>query len=397
VACDRKRYIYVALLLAGLMATLFVGFLLLTGLPDGENWRVVRESYPTISPDGPSYVTVTDYFRGEDVHLNKLRISRPIVPLLALPLSYFMSTELSFLIVNSVLFVLLVGVFFDLADQLLDSPKQAFYAAILLVFAFPVYYRGINVTVDLASWLFFVVTARVALELERRDGLTAAGAGVLAALCALGTLITELVLASFLLVLFYYLLRRRTGLPLRRLLADLLIVCASFAAVFLVLQLMIYLIFDYGFFDKAERQLRWFANNPLDLGPAGFVHVLVGAFLASLFLVPVGLLEVARSIRNRELLLAMLTSALLTLAVVYTNSIRFVFVLFPVVFPIAVLGIVRLAEMGRVAFRFGRRGALATEAALLFAACAFSLLTYAGFLHYGTTKEMARQLLPFLL
>ena len=80
----------------------------MTGFPPGA-----------ISPDGASYMTVTDYFRGEEVILSTWRVSRPIVPLLALPLSYIMSTELSFLLVNSVLFVLLVGVFFKLAEHLL--------------------------------------------------------------------------------------------------------------------------------------------------------------------------------------------------------------------------------------------------------------------------------------
>ncbi len=190
---------------------------------------------------------------------------------------------------------------------------------------------------------------------------------------------------------------RRRERPLGRLLGDSLIICASFAAVILVWQLIIYLVFDYSFFDTARKQLRWFANNPLNSGPAGFVRVLVGAFLASLLLVPVGLLDIRRSMQNRELLLAMLISGLLTLAAVYTNSIRFVFVLFPVVFPIAVLGVVRLAKTGRSALRFGSLGALITEVVLLSVVCAFSLLTYAGFLRYGSTIEMARRFLQFLV
>ena len=87
----------------------------------------------------------------------------------------------------------------------------------------------------------------------------------------------------------------------------------------------------------------------------------------------------------------------MTLAAVYTNSIRFVFVLFPVVFPVAVLGIARLAQAGRSMFRFGSLGALITEVLLLSAVCAFNLVTYAGFLRYGSTIEMARQFIPFLL
>ncbi len=174
-------------------------------------------------------------------------------------------------------------------------------------------------------------------------------------------------------------------------------ICVSFAVVIVVLQLTIYLIFDSSVFDKAQRQMIWFANNPLNLGPVGFVRVLVGAFLVSLLLVPLGMLDIRRSLQNRELLVAMLVSALLTLAAVYTNSIRFVFVLFPVIFPVAVLGIARLAQTGRSMFRFGRLGALITEVLLLSAVCAFNLLTYASFLRYGSTIEMARQFIPFLL
>jgi hypothetical protein len=391
-----RAYFVAAVILAVLVAALFLGFLLSRGIPEGASADVVKEQYPAISPDGPSYVTVTDHFRGEDVVLDKWRISRPVVPLLALPLSYVISTELSFLLVNSVLFVILVGAFYELAERLLVRPKRAFYAAILLIFAFPVYYRGINVTVDMASWLIFVVTALALLELERRDTVTVATFSVLAVLCAFGTLVTELVFASFLLVVCFYVIKCWTRLPRRRMLGHLLIICASFAAVILVLQLIVYLVFDYSFLDKTQRQLAWFANNPLNLGLAGFVRVLVGAFLASLLLVPAGLLDVRRSIEHRGLLLAMLVSALLTLAAVYTNSIRFVFVLFPVVFPIAVLGIVRLGRLAGSTLRFGRAGELSTELTLLTGVCAFSLLTYAAFLRYGSTIEMARRLLPFL-
>jgi hypothetical protein len=380
------------------MAILLVDFLVVTGLPPkGSTWQEVVESYPTISPDGPGYVNITDYLRGEDVDLNPLRASRPILPLLALPLSYFMSTELSFLVVNALLFVFLVVVFFDLSGHLLNSSKQAFYATVLLIFAFPVYYRGINVTVDLASWLIFVVTARILLELEHRRAIRVAAFSALAALTALGTLVTELVTTSFMLVLCFYLIKRWRERPLGRLLGDALLIGGSFAAVILMLQITIYLVSDYGFFEHFQKQVQWFAAHPLNSGPAGFVRVLVGAFLVSLLLVPMGVLDFRRSMRNRELVLAMLAGALPTLAAVYTNSIRFVFVLFPVIFPLAVLGLVRLAETGRSVFRFSRRGTLVIEVVFLSVVCAFNILTYFGVLRYGSTTEMARQLLPFLL
>jgi hypothetical protein len=379
------------------MAALFVGFLVWSGLPVGVSSRVVRESYPAISPDGPGYVTVTDFFRGEDVVLDRSRVSRPLVPLLALPLSYVVPTELSYIVVNAALFLLLVGAFFGLAEHLLGTAQHGFYATVLLIFSFPVYYRGINVTVDLASWLIFVVMARVLVELERRGAVRLSTFTVLSALCGLATLVTELVFSSFLLVLSFYLIRRRRQCRPLRLVADLGTMAAAAGAVVLLLQATIYLVFDYGFFEQLQRQVVWFSENPLNLGLAGFVRVLVGAFLVSLLLVPVGLLDLRQSMQDRELAAAMLVAALLTLLAVYTHSIRFVFVLFPVVFPIAVLGVVRLAGIGGAVFGLGRRGTLAIEVALLSGVCAINVATYAGVLRYGSTIEMARRLLPFLL
>jgi hypothetical protein len=379
------------------MAALFVGFLVWSGLPVGVSSRVVRESYPAISPDGPGYVTVTDFFRGEDVVLDRSRVSRPLVPLLALPLSYVVPTELSYIVVNAALFLLLVGAFFGLAEHLLGTAQHGFYATVLLIFSFPVYYRGINVTVDLASWLIFVVMARVLVELERRGAVRLSTFTVLSALCGLATLVTELVFSSFLLVLSFYLIRRRRQCRPLRLVADSGTMAAAAGAVVLLLQATIYLVFDYGFFEQLQRQVVWFSENPLNLGLAGFVRVLVGAFLVSLLLVPVGLLDLRQSMQDRELAAAMLVAALLTLLAVYTHSIRFVFVLFPVVFPIAVLGVVRLAGIGGAVFGLGRRGTLAIEVALLSGVCAINVATYAGVLRYGSTIEMARRLLPFLL
>jgi hypothetical protein len=48
-------------------------------------------------------------------------------------------------------------------------------------------------------------------------------------------------------------------------------------------------------------------------------------------------------------------------------------------------------------FGLGRRGTLAIEVALLSGVCAINVATYAGVLRYGSTIEMARRLLPFLL
>ena len=91
-----RLYLSMSIIFAILAAGTFVIFLILLEFPEG-----------TISPDGPGYVSVTEYFKGEDVELFKRRVSRPIIPILALPFSFFLDTQLSFIVVNAILFVFL--------------------------------------------------------------------------------------------------------------------------------------------------------------------------------------------------------------------------------------------------------------------------------------------------
>ena len=119
-----RLYLSVSIIFAVLLAGIFITFLILSGFPDG-----------TISPDGHGYVSVTEYFKGQEVELSKFRVSRPIVPILALPFSWFLDTQLSFIIVNAILFVLLVSVFYFIAKELLGEPLYALYANLLLIFA----------------------------------------------------------------------------------------------------------------------------------------------------------------------------------------------------------------------------------------------------------------------
>ena len=277
------------------------------------------------------------------------------------------------------------------------EPLHAFYANLLLIFAFPVYYRGINVTVDLASWLIFVCTTYMILYCKKKGLVKIRAFSIMAVLCAIGTLVTELVLASFLLLFFQYFFEYFKKKPITKIFQDLIIIGLFFAIPFMILQLLIYLIFDYSIFDKASKQMDWFANNPINLGILGLIRILVGTFSISLLFLPFGILEFWKNKRYIKLHLAMLVSIMLTLLAVYTNSIRFAFVLFPLVFTFNIRGILFIISKLQFVFPASQKRLDVVKLAAVVAVCAFNIVLYFGFLQYGSTTAIAKHLLRFLL
>lgn len=381
-----RLYLSMSITLAILMAGIFITFLILSGFPKG-----------TISPDDHGYVSVTEYFKGNHVELSKFRVSRPIIPFLALPFSWFLDTPLSFIVVNAILFVLLVGLFYFVAKELLGESLYAFYANLLLIFAFPVYYRGINVTVDLASWLIFVCTSYIIIYCKKKGLVTIRTFSTMAVFCALGTLVTELVLASFLLVFFQYFFENFKRESLMKIFRGLTIIGFSFTIPFIILQLLIYLIFDYSIFDKASKELYLIVNSPLNLGFMGLFRILIGTFSISLLFLPMGILEYWQNKRYVKLHLAMFVSIILTLFIVYINSIRFAFVLFPLVFTFNIRGILFMISKLQFVFSGSHKLLQVERFTLVIIVCAFNIFLYFVFLRYGSTTEIAKHLLSFML
>ena len=381
-----RGYFRLALGLAVLVSGLFVTFLILGDFPAN-----------TISPDAGGYISVTEYFKGDDVTLSKSRISRPIVPILALPLSYMLDTPVSFIIINAILFVLLVATFYVLSKNLLGESQGAFYSALLLIFAYPVYYRGINVTVDLASWLVFVSTACFVLHFKKKDALTVRVSSLMAIACAVGTLVTELVLASFLLIFVHHFFDNFRKQSAKSLIKDLFTIGVCFSIPVILFQLAIASSFDYSILDNAQAKMGWVADNPLSLGPVGLLRSFMGAFIVSLFFLPFGVLEFRKHHRLATFHLAMLISTLITLLAIYVATIRFSFVLFPLIFTFNIRGIAFLVSKLKAAVSMNEHQVRLAQGTLVAAVCAFNIVLYAGFLHYGSTMEMATQFLSFLL
>jgi len=367
-----------ALALAAVAAGLFVAW----------TWNASLED-PRISPDGESYASVTRHLAGDAGPVSVLRLSRPVVPALALLWTPVIGPVPAFLVTNGVLFVALVGVFFGLARELLGSARGAFQACALLLCAFPVYYRGINVTVDMASWLFFVVVASVLLRRERDGRFTRGLAIALALACAAGTLVTELVLASLALVALEYARAHFRAKSLPALAGDLAWIGLAFGVPVLLYQLAFAHAVGFSLLENFQAKLGMAAEVPYSLGPGGLLRTLAATFSLALVLVVPGLRALRRDPRHARVLASMTIACVATLLAIYISSVRFAFVLFPVVFTLAVRGAHALAEACG-----GRRW---VETASIGAVCAFNLLLYAAFVRFDTTDALARAWVPFLV
>lgn len=379
------NYLIGALAAAALAATLFVSFLIICNFPEG-----------TISPDGKGYINITEYFMGRDVELNKFRVSRPLVPILAIPLTYIVEPKISYLVVNALLFILLTGLFYVMATLLLKDDTQALYATALLLFAFPVYYRGINVTVDMASWVLFVLVGSIVLDADNSGKLTPRTFFVLSFFCGVGTLITEMVLVSFLFILFFYAFSRLQRESWSRFFYSLFLICASFSVPVLVIQAGVYWLFDYTIFDKAIKVRELSANAPLTLGPVGFMRALVGAFSVSLFFAVFGLVEFFKKQDNVVAFSALLLAGLITFSAVWTSVTRFVFVLSPLVFTCCIRGIIVLSGMLQGVLRYNDTVKKTLHIAAVVFIIIINVLMYCVFLRFGTTLAMAKKFLLFL-
>jgi len=373
-----RRALVTALALAAAAAGAFLAFAWAADVHD-----------PRISPDGDSYVSVLRYLAGETDSVRLLRLSRPGVPALALLWSDAVDPVSAFLVTNALLFVVLVGVFFRLARELLGDPRGAFQASLLLICAFPVYYRGINVTVDLASWLIFVTTAVAILHFTRAGRFDRKVALAMSLGCAVGTLVTELVLVSLVLIALEYFFQHRTVMSFRSLLGDVTTIFLVFGVPVLLYQLAFAYAFDFSLLDNFGAKLIMARAVPYSLGPLGLLRTLVATFSASLLLVPLGLYDLRRGAPHRRLVASMTIACVATLLTVYISSVRFAFVLFPVVFPLAVRGARTLADSS---------GAGRWLASLCIGAvCGFNGLLYVALLRVDTTEELARRFVPFLI
>jgi 4-amino-4-deoxy-L-arabinose transferase-like glycosyltransferase len=143
----------VALLLVSLLQ-MFIAGLLLNNL-SMEGWSVIQ------AEDSEGYLLVARCFLGEDIQsdslpLFKYRLLSPLVPFAAALLARMIPLEYAFLLINCLLWLLSVYLFYRFSNRLLNE-KSSFYCALLYTSSLPLTIWGLPIMVDMAAFFFAIL------------------------------------------------------------------------------------------------------------------------------------------------------------------------------------------------------------------------------------------------
>lgn len=133
---------------------IFIAGLLLNNL-SMEGWSVIQ------AEDSEGYLLVARFFLGEDIQsdslpLLKYRLFSPLVPFTAALLARIIPLEYTFLLINCLLWLLSVYLFYRFSNRLLNE-RSAFYCALLYTSSLPLIIWGLPIMVDMASFCFAIL------------------------------------------------------------------------------------------------------------------------------------------------------------------------------------------------------------------------------------------------
>lgn len=262
-------------------------------------------------------------------------ILRPVVPLLAVPVSFITSYANAIAAVNTA-FILLGTLFTYLFAKKLLGAEVGFVSAIGFASAAPVLGYGTAVLTDGAGYAMLIVLFYLSVFVlpEKNSLRTASAVGVLAAIGMLTKETTSVVLIF--LILFFFANRGR--LNLRHLFV---VVVLGFAIPLAWSQVVghSYL----GFYGEGLAYAGSGYNGPL-LHPRLFA---ISAFLAFTLLLPFAFMAfftLKDAAAFKVICLILFSTGLLVLAWPTLPESRFTFLTFPAVIPLAGLGVVQAAE-----------------------------------------------------
>ncbi len=273
-----------------------------------------------------------------------LRIQRPLQILTVLLFEPLLGAEGSFIFVNALFYMISIPFFYLFSRRLLDSDRNAATATVLYQFSFCVLYWGLAILTDMLVWLMlsvsFYMLHRISTDWRRGDILT------LSAIIGIGILNKESVVAAGLIMIFMVLTRDVSGSrPRMKALADAAISLTIMAAPFVAVQLLILWQFGpgYSFFDYHLFHSTGTVRGALWYLPITFAIAFNIALLFYLF----GVREFFGSntmYSSRSYLISLLL-LLLPVAIFEQYSPRLSFLIFPLVLPVAALGMARLPRV----------------------------------------------------
>jgi 4-amino-4-deoxy-L-arabinose transferase-like glycosyltransferase len=133
---------------------MFIASLLLNNL-SMEGWSVIQ------AEDSEGYLLAARYFLGEDIQsdllpLLKYRLFSPLVPFAASLLARMIPLEYAFLLINCLLWLFSVHLFYRFSNRLLNE-RSAFLCAFLYTCSLPLIIWGLPIMVDMAAFFFAIL------------------------------------------------------------------------------------------------------------------------------------------------------------------------------------------------------------------------------------------------
>ena len=134
---------------------MFIAVLLLNNL-SMEGWSVIQ------AEDSEGYLLAARFFLGEDtpadsLPLLKYRLFSPLVPFAAALLARLMPLKYTFLLLNCLLWLVSVHLFYRFSKRLLTE-RLAYYCALLFASSLPLTIWGLPIMVDMAAFFFTILT-----------------------------------------------------------------------------------------------------------------------------------------------------------------------------------------------------------------------------------------------
>jgi len=303
----------------------------------------------TSFPDSREYLETVKWFENGTGTEYPLRIQRPLQMVIVAAMSPLLGPSTSFVLANSLFYLLSIPFFFAFSLDLLGDRRLAFSSTILFMGSFAVLYWGLAILTDMLVWLMLSICFYLMMKI-RREWKTL-DVYLLGATIGIGMLNKESFVAVIL--IFMFLFAARFGLRSREALKRVAAYLPAllFAVLpFLLVQLTMYLNFGYdatffGYHLMHKTDIR------------GELWYLPVTFLIAFNVVPlIYLFGVKRFFRTDHAFgwkeYVVLFGLLFLPVVVFEQySPRISFIVFPLVLPVAAVGLDDLA--GRISKRYG--------------------------------------------
>jgi hypothetical protein len=297
----------------------------------------------TSFPDTNGYIETIKWYKNHSGEMVSVRIQRPLQIFFILLFEPFLGAIPSFILTNCIFYIASIPFFFSFSKKLLKDEDLAFISTFLFISSFCMLYWGLALLTDMLVW--FLMSVGFDLLIDIKESWRSADVYKLSFVVGVGLLNKESIigLAFLLIFLFFSKFIYRQSDKFRkaiRFLPPLILMILPF----IVVQLLMYRYFgpEYTFFSTRLRHSISEVQGQLWYLPITF---LIGFNILIIFyLFGIKSFIKNNSMFNKKEYLISLVLSLIPVVVFETYSPRLSFLIFPLVIPVAAVGLKNLLE-----------------------------------------------------